>query len=91
MIVHPRVNERHPEISDKDVQCAWEGMVCHAFRIDRECQELIGVGMDSRGRLVEMVARKLEDGSWCVYHAMSPPSKKTLNELGLVKGKNAKK
>ena len=38
------------------------------------------VGYDLKGRRIEMVGRLLEDG-WFIYHAMTPPSKKTEREI----------
>ena len=38
------------------------------------------IGYDLRGRRIEMAGRLLEDG-WLVYHAMTPPSKKTEREI----------
>jgi len=38
-------------------------------------------GYDPQGRYIEMVGVLLADGAWLVYHAMTPPSKKTLREI----------
>lgn len=38
-------------------------------------------GYDLHGRYIEMVGVLLSDGVWLVYHAMTPPSKKTLKEI----------
>ena len=38
-------------------------------------------GYDPRGRYIEMVGVLLADGVWLIYHAMTPPSKKTLKEI----------
>ena len=38
-------------------------------------------GYDLHGRYIEMVGVLLADGAWLVYHAMTPPSKKTLMEI----------
>ena len=38
----------------------------------------------SGGRLVELVARAVGDEDYIVFHAMTPPSARTLRELGLV-------
>ena len=67
--VHPRISERHPEVSDADVMAAGEW---------------IAVGTDSRSRLVELVyIYDADDDYFFVYHGMTPPSGKTLRELGL--------
>ena len=43
----------------------------------------IALGFDKKGRLLEMVAIRLDCGDWLVYHAMTPPSRKTFAELGV--------
>jgi hypothetical protein len=35
-----------------------------------------------------MTAKHSTLGDWLIYHAMTPPSKKTLKELGLGGGRN---
>lgn len=50
----------------------------------RDSGEWIAVGTDSRSRLVELVYEyDDEDDFFFVYHGMTPPSAKTLRELGL--------
>ena len=82
MRVHPRVHERHPEISDEDVRHAWEAYELRATR-DRADREM-RVGFDLRGRALEMVG-VLQGGDWLVFHAMTPPSKKTLRETRMAR------
>ena len=50
--VHPRISERHPEVSDADVMAAMRSMIRYK---QRESGEWIAVGTDSRSRLVELV------------------------------------
>jgi hypothetical protein len=86
--VRPRVSERHPEISVAAVKRAWT----EAFVIVQREGEglhgpvLVGLGDDGHGRTLEMVGSVLQDGSILVYHAMTPPSQKVLDELGRDKG-----
>ena len=42
--------------------------------------------MDDKGRELEMVAVELEGGDMLIFHAMTPPSRRTYEELGLVRG-----
>ncbi|WP_130812976.1 hypothetical protein [Olsenella sp. Marseille-P4559] len=79
--VHPRIHTRHPEISVGDVVAAMRGMVCYH---QRESGEWLSVGFDERNRLLELVYvyDSVKDG-FLVYHAMTPPSGRTLRELGL--------
>ena len=75
--VHPRISRRHPEVSEADVMAAMRSMI-------RESGEWIAVGTDSRSRLVELVyIYDADDDYFFVYHGMTPPSGKTLRELGL--------
>lgn len=80
--VHSRVMARHPELSEDDVRSAWRNAI---ELVRRECDDgvrYVAAGADSRGRLIEMVAMA-RDGAYLIYHAMTPPSKKTLAELHL--------
>ena len=38
---------------------------------------------DANGRLIEMVGSALDEGTVHVFHAMTPPSRKTLRETGI--------
>ena len=77
--IHQRVHERHPELDDGDVEAAWESYCFAAVRIPGERE--MRTGYDPQGRYIEMVGVLLADGVWLVYHAMTPPSKKTLREI----------
>ena len=82
--VHPRISIRHPEIAEADVVAAMKGMVRYRQRPEGEH---IAVGFDGHGRFLELVY--LYDAhldSFLVYHAMVPPSRKTLVELELERG-----
>lgn len=83
VIIHPRVGLRHPELTDDDVRSAWENQYRSIMRDTASGLRHVAVGYDSMGREVEMVGVELEDGDWLVYHAMTPPSMKTHNELGM--------
>ena len=81
--VHPRVTERHPELSEDDVLAAFDG----ALRsVPREGSGFpprwVGVGLDGRGRLLQWLAAQEEVDDWLVYHAM-PVTTKVLIEVGL--------
>jgi len=81
--VHPRVHERHPEISDANVVTAWHNFICRTRRVDTFDDNFIAVGFDSTGRLLEMVAIQLPDDGWFVFHAM-PATPRALKELNLM-------
>ncbi|KAA8818867.1 hypothetical protein [Bifidobacterium vespertilionis] len=81
IIVHPRVHERHPDITDEDVYSAWIG--CISQRNRAGAQGTIGAGYDLSGRLLEFIARHdPRTDEWLIYHAMKC-TKKTLRELGI--------
>ena len=78
-----RIFERHPDLYERDVRVAWQGAVAHAPRVDSRPFEYLAVGFDARGRAIEMVARRTEEGDWVVWHAFTPPTERALRELGL--------
>ena len=78
VLVHPRIAERHPELSNQDVLDAWAGSIRAIPRLDGEVTEYIVIGSDRHGRLVEMVARDIGRDTWLIYHAFTPPTRKAL-------------
>lgn len=85
IVVHPRILKRHPDLTETDVLSAWENTIAYLPRLEPDPLRYIAVGFDSRNRLVEMVAQKTPNDIWIIFHAMTPPSKKTLAELKLVR------
>ena len=83
IIVHPRIHERHPDLTEDDVLAAWDSCLCSMPRLDKDVDEYLAVGTDKTGRLVEIVAKRIENQKFIIYHAMTPPTKKTLHELKL--------
>jgi len=83
IFVHPRVNEQHPELSDSDVTAAWYNAICSYPLLEKGFDEYIVVGFDNKFRLVEIVAKRDHYGDWLIYHAMTPPSRKTMRKTGL--------
>ena len=80
--VHPRVQKKHPEIKNEDAIHAWRNAVAIA---NRECNPpdyYIAAGMDSKGRMLELVGVELEDNSLMIFHAMKL-TKNMEKELGL--------
>lgn len=79
--VHPRIMKRHPEIQESDVQAAMRGMIRYQ---QRSSGEFLAVGVDGNNRLIELVyLYDASDNFFFVFHGMTPPSRKTLLELGL--------
>ena len=79
VVVHPRVMDRHPELSEDDVIAAWNGYV---RMMRREADQVIAIGFDGNGRAVEMVTKE-SDGDFLIYHAITPPTINALRELGM--------
>lgn len=73
----PRVHKRHPELTDEDVLTAF-----HSIMIDarRDNETWVCIGLDSRGRNVEIVYKQIGEDV-LIYHAMTPPTKKIKIEL----------
>lgn len=70
-------------IPEGDIIRAWENYLVGAVRIPGEREVRIGLRPD--GREIEMVGALLENGEWLVYHAMTPPTKKTKREIEAAK------
>lgn len=85
IIIHPRIHEKHPEIDKQDVRYAFQNIVAQALRVEKDVQEYIAIGSDSRGRFLELVYRIDYEGNAIIFHAFTPPTKKALKELGLDK------
>ena len=83
--VHPRVHRRHPEIDDEDVRSAWRNAIRIVLRQLNEKDHYLVIGQGASGRVIEIVAAREDNGSVLVFHAMTPPSKKTLKELGFIR------
>lgn len=83
--VDPRIGRRHPELSNDDVSSAWRNALVVVERSTTTHPDtmLVAVGFDAKGRLLEMVGIVLENERVHVFHAMTPPSKKTLRETGM--------
>lgn len=84
IIVHQRIMERHPEISEEDVIHAWKNTLRYVQRRRNGTDSFVAVGPDRQGRVIEMVGVFLSGGDWLIFHAMRPPTKNTLKELGLL-------
>jgi len=82
VVVHQRVHERHPEIADEDVIAAWNNCLCSACRKSSAFEDYVAIGVDRKGRLLELIAVLRPGGAWLVYHAFTPPTERVLREIG---------
>ncbi|WP_218957615.1 hypothetical protein [Actinomyces faecalis] len=78
LVVHPRISERHPEISEDDVRAAWEHAYLSACRPGESVWVVLG--HDMRGREVEILI-DVRPACLVAFHAMTPPTRKIRSEL----------
>ncbi|WEV59255.1 hypothetical protein OZX67_01400 [Bifidobacterium sp. ESL0728] len=78
-VVDPRIHQRHPELTDDDVRAAWHAKLLVGPR--RPNGDWASIGLDGNGRLLEMVATIDGNGNFLIFHAMIPPSERTLKEV----------
>ena len=83
VVVHPRVCERHPELSVEDVLAAWNNCLRSSRRSNGAIEDYVAVGIDGKGRAIEMIAVPQKNNTWKIYHAMAPPTLRVLQDLGL--------
>ena len=81
--VLPRVHDRHPELTSEDVLTAFHSVMTDA---QRDNDTWVCIGLDQHGRDVEMVYKQMGD-MVLIYHAMTPPTRKTINEINELNGK----
>ncbi|MCL2530373.1 MAG: hypothetical protein FWE41_08650 [Coriobacteriia bacterium] len=78
--VHP--NALKHSLSEEDVVFAWENFLRKQRREVPDVDQMIAIGFDRRGNLIELVAIDKPYGT-LIYHAKSPPTAKMLIELGM--------
>jgi hypothetical protein len=81
VFIDDRVTLRHPDISKEDAAAAWANCIKSRPRIDKEPNEYLAIGIDEKGRLIELVAIRDAYGDWLIYHAMTPPTENAKREL----------
>jgi hypothetical protein len=80
--IHPRIRERHPELTDEDVQTAVRNSARSQPRLDTDPVQYAGIGFDASGRQIQWVGtRDRGTGGWRISHAMTPATKKMIKEL----------
>lgn len=79
--IHPRIFLRHPQLNEEDIRTAWRNSYYEALRADSQnYPEYLWIGVDSKGRDVEMVGTLTDDG-WLSYHANTPLSRRVRLEV----------
>jgi hypothetical protein len=81
--IHP--NSYKHGLDDNAIEHAWRNAF-EWLRRDRDDgkTEYVLLGVDHQGRLVELVARSVGNDGYIVFHANTPPSRRVLEELGLM-------
>lgn len=83
IIVHPRVFERHPDLSLPDVEAAVLGAITIRVRLGTDPLEHVGVGLNQAGQLLQWIGNRMPGvESWFIFHAMRA-TRNVLIELGL--------
>lgn len=77
ILVLDRVHERHPELDEADVVAAFRAVMVDA---EREDGAFMAVGLDGRGRDIEMLYRVHRD-MVVICHAFTPPTKKFMRHI----------
>ena len=67
-----------------DIACAWTNYVRKRYRAAPNEGQVVLVGFDRGGRLIEVIAAEKGFG-YVIYHAMEPPTRNVLVELGLIR------
>lgn len=71
-------------LSSDEVEYAWESLVRCQLRVSDDWPpRWIGLGVLPDGRIAQMVAIEDAQGNWRVFHAMTPPTKSFMRELGI--------
>lgn len=78
--VHPHALKHG--LSNEDIRFAWNNALRKRSRGLSNSSQIISVGFDRKGCLVQMVGA-MNGGDVLIYHAMFPPTKAFLAELGL--------
>jgi hypothetical protein len=72
-------------LSEEQIRYAWDNFIKKAYRGKPNEGEVMCVGFDRNGAMIQLVAVERSFG-FLVYHAMTPPARNALKELGLLKG-----
>ena len=87
VIVLDRVSERHLDVSKEDAAAAWENCIACAPSFDVDPDRYIAIGVDGRGRLLELVVIRKCEGLWLIIHAQYPPQHDIKRKLGIERRK----
>lgn len=88
-----RVETRHPEqeITKGDAISAWYNAIRSKPRLNKNPDEYIAIGIDGKGRIMELVAVRDKDGRFFIYHAFIPPQDNAKRELGMIENRKERR
>lgn len=87
VVVLDRVSERHPDITKEDAVIAWSNCLMSTPAFDIDPDRYLAIGIDGKGRLIELVVIRKQEGLWLVVHAQTPPQDDIRKKLGQVRRK----
>ena len=82
-----RAPQQHPDVSKADAVAAWSNVIACAPAIDEDPRRYIAIGLDDRGRLIELVVIRKDLGTWLIIHAQYPPQHDIKSRLGFGRSK----
>lgn len=71
-------------LSKEQILYAWGNFVMRQNRSSPNEDQVVVIGYDRTGRPLQIIATEKPFG-FLIYHAMTPPTKKILRELGLLR------
>lgn len=82
-LIHPRIYHSQANISQEDILQAWNNALASAPVINESgCRQVwLTLGYDRQGRLLELASIHDQARLWMVFHAMTPPSHKTIQKF----------
>lgn len=83
VIVLDRVPQRHPNVTKEDAISAWANYVACTPAFDKNPDRYLAIGIDGKGRWIELVVIRKHPGEWLIIHAQCPPRHDILKRLGL--------
>ena len=87
VIVLDRVPMRHPDVSKKDAEDAWNNCLVSTPSFDVDPDRYLAIGIDGKGRLIELIVIRKQEGLWLIVHAQTPPQEDIRRRLGLTRRK----
>ena len=71
-------------LTEEQILQAWGNFLAKHYRGAPDDGQILAIGCDARGNLIQMVAVERPFGI-LIFHAMTPPTASALSELGLAR------